>query len=170
MFLDENTDNKQDDEKADNKQDDENTDNKKDDENADNKQVDENTDNKQDDENMDNKQDEYVAQELVSQQLAVQQDQMIIEDFRSDNKPDIEEKQEQLREEMHKGQAEEDIVEKQVLDEFDAVVKSIPSEEEITSLDASRDDEPKQKPLSLVDPVVEKGVSVNRSALEKIVS
>ena len=85
-------------------------------------------------------------------------------------KPDNKEKQEQLKDEMHKGQAEEDIVEKQVLDEFDAVVKSIPSEEEITSLDASRDDEPKQKPLSLVDPVVEKGVSVNRSALEKIVS
>ena len=140
------------------------------DENTDNKQDDEIADNKQDDENMDNKQDEYVAQELVSQQLAVQQDQMIIEDFRSDKKPDTEEKQEKLRDEIHKGQAEEDIIEKQVLLEFDAVVKSIPSEEEITSLDASRDDEPKQKPLSLVDPVVEKGVSVNRSALEKIVS
>ena len=88
MFLDKNTDNKQDDENADKKQDDENTDNKQDDEAA---------DNKLDDEKMDNKQDEYVAQELVSQQLAVQQDQMISEDFGSDKKPDNKEKQEQLK-------------------------------------------------------------------------
>ena len=140
------------------------------DENTDNKQDDEAADNKLDDEKMDNKQDEYVAQELVLQQLAVQQDQMISEDFRSDKKPDNKEKQEQLKDEMHKGQAEEEIIAKQVLLEFDAVVKSIQSEEEITSLDTPRDDELKQKPLSLVDPVVEKGVGVNKSALEKIVS